>query len=191
MDLCAAGGCAVFADWSRCAGGKDGLAQGRGAADAFLAAGQSGGARHDRELLQDGVQHGDPAQPAGSLWAQCAGHPHGHGAHPASDGPPEGQPRPHLPVCLRLFQRGIHGLPAHLGPVWCRGPALRQRLCHGVQYPALDHGLRHGQRQQQPKGHCPQPAAHTGALCHGGGPFHLSAADPGSHPHRPAAFPFL
>ena len=24
-----------------------------------LAAGQSGGARHDRELLQDGVQHGD------------------------------------------------------------------------------------------------------------------------------------
>jgi hypothetical protein len=33
-----------------------------------LAAGQSGGARHDRELLQDGVQHGDPVQPAGGLW---------------------------------------------------------------------------------------------------------------------------
>jgi hypothetical protein len=61
--------------------------------------------------------------------------------------PPQEQPDRDLPLRQHLFQCSLHGLPAHLGPVRLGGAALRQRLCHGVQRPALDAGLQHGQRQ--------------------------------------------
>lgn len=77
-------------------------------------------------------------------------HPHhctGHRAHAGPHRPPQEQPDRDLPLRQHLFQCSLHGLPAHLGPVRLGGAALRQRLCHGVQRPALDAGLQHGQRQ--------------------------------------------
>ena len=47
----------------------------------------------------------------------------------------------------RKDRRGLHGLPAYLRPVRLGGSALRQRLCDGVQHPAVDDGLRLCQRQ--------------------------------------------
>ena len=60
------------------------------------------------------------------------------------------------------------------------GSALRQRLRYRFQHPALDHGLRHGQRQFQPQGSGQESAPHAGALRHGGGACYLPFADPGA-----------
>ena len=66
---------------------------------------------------------------------------------PAVHGPQQGQPDPHLPVRLRLLQCRLHGPSPHLGVIWFRGPALRQRLLYHLQSSALDAGLQHRQRQ--------------------------------------------
>ena len=54
---------------------------------------------------------------------------------------------PHLPVRLHLLQCRLHGPSPHLGVIWFRGPALRQRLLYHLQSSALDAGLQHRQRQ--------------------------------------------
>ena len=41
----------------------------------------------------------------------------------------------------------LHGPSPHLGVIWFRGPALRQRLLYHLQSSALDAGLQHRQRQ--------------------------------------------
>ena len=166
---------------------QDRCAEAGRAADPLEPAGLSGRSGHDRPLLHDGLQRGDPAQPAGRVRTERSGHPHRHRADAGPNCPAERPPGPHLPVRIGLLQRSLYGLPAHFGAVWVGGAALCQRLCDRVQYPALDHGLRHGQRQFQPEGSGPQPAAHPGAVCDGGGPRRLPAADPGARPHRPAA----
>lgn len=89
----------------------------------------------------------DPPQSSGCLRPEHPVQPAGPCHHPAVHGPQQGQPDPHLPVRLRLLQCRLHGPSPHLGVIWFRGPALRQRLLYHLQSSALDAGLQHRQRQ--------------------------------------------
>ena len=141
---------------------------------------------------QDGVQRGDPAQPAGRVRAERAGHP---ASAPCitlvSDGPPARTAAPPSSGLPRVFSNAAYmGFPLISALFGAEGPALRQRLRHGVQYPALDHGLRHGQRQCQRQGHVARSLLRTPVFyAHGGRAWPSTLLQiPVPHPHRPAAW---
>ena len=121
----------VPADRHRHGSGQDRCTQAGKQAGAFQPAGLHHCAGHGGKLLPYGVQRPDLAQSAGSFWHERSVCAAGHSDHPAAHGAQDRQPDAHFPVCLHLFQCGIHGLPAYFGAVRLRGSFVCQRLCCG------------------------------------------------------------
>ena len=125
----AAGHRPVSAHRLRLCGRQNRCAEAGGQTDPLEPPALSGRSGDDRPLLYDGVQRGDPAQPAGGLRDEHPRHPDRHGDHAAADGPPEGSPYADLSVCLRLFQRSLYGFPADLRPLWVGSTPVPMSRC--------------------------------------------------------------